>query len=180
MVTSPEVGAGTARSLAALSQPWWRREVLVKLDRLRRPPLECHDRGGTADQGAGGSGAGYTGAVKRSWNTIVFVTRSYEIPSTAAALLQLARLKAGLSQRELADRAGVPATMVSAYERDKRQPTVETLLRLLHAAGFDLRMRLEPYDPHDDVLAALEEARTPRERARRDRQIDAWRQATPA
>jgi transcriptional regulator with XRE-family HTH domain len=110
----------------------------------------------------------------------VFVTRSYEIPSTAAALLQLARLKAGLSQRELADRAGVPATMVSAYERDKRQPTVETLLRLLHAAGFDLRMRLEPYDPHDDVLAALEEARTPRERVRRDRQIDAWRQATPA
>jgi transcriptional regulator with XRE-family HTH domain len=110
----------------------------------------------------------------------VFVTQSYEVPSTASALVQLARLKAGMSQRELADRAGVPTTMISAYERDKRQPTLETLLRLLRAAGFDLRMRLEAYDPHDDVLAALEETRTPRQRARRDRQIDAWRRATPA
>jgi transcriptional regulator with XRE-family HTH domain len=110
--------------------------------------------------------------------TIVFVTRSYETPSTAAALLQLARLKGGMTQRELALRAGVPATMISAYERDKRQPTLETLLRLLRAAGFELRMQLEPYDPHDDVLAALEDRRPPRERARRDRQIEAWRQAT--
>lgn len=106
-------------------------------------------------------------------------SRPYEVPSTAAAL-QLVRLKAGISQRQLADRAGVPARMISAYERDKRQPTLETLLRLLRAAGFDLRMQLEPYDPDDDVLDALEEARTPRERARRDRQVDAWRRATPA
>src|SRR5262249_4672669 len=109
------------------------------------------------------------------------MTRSYlNPPSTAAALLQLARLKAAISQRELAERAGVPATMISAYERDRRQPTLETLLRLLHAAGFDLRMHLAPYDPHDDVLAALEETRTPRQRVRRDRQIDAWRRAAPA
>ena len=67
-------------------------------------------------------------------------------PSPAAALLQLARLKAGLSQRELADRASVPTTMISAYERDKRQPTLATLLKLLSAAGFDLSMRLEPLD----------------------------------
>lgn len=105
------------------------------------------------------------------------MTRSYV--QEAAALLQLARLKAGLSQRELAERAGVPATMVSAYERGKRQPTLPTLLRLLKAAGFEMRMHLEPYDPHDDVLADLETRRTARERARRDRQIDAWRRAKP-
>jgi transcriptional regulator with XRE-family HTH domain len=69
--------------------------------------------------------------------------------------------------------------MISAYERGKRQPTLETLLRLLRAAGFDLRMQLEPHDPHDDVLADLEAARSARERARRDRQIEAWRRATP-
>src|SRR3954468_2106809 len=110
------------------------------------------------------------------------MARSYEQrdPSEAAALLQLARLKAGLTQRELAERAGVPTTMISAYERDKRQPTLETLLRLLRAAGFDLRMQLAPYDADDDVLADLEAARTSRERARRDRQIDAWRHAAPA
>src|SRR5213082_388949 len=110
------------------------------------------------------------------------MAQSYDQPdlSTGAALLQLARLKARLTQRELAERAGVPTTMISAYERSKRQPTLETLLRLLRAAGFDLRMQLEPYDAHDDVLVELEGARTRRERARRDRQIEAWRRAEPA
>ena len=32
-------------------------------------------------------------------------------------MLQLARLKADLSQREQAERVGVPVTMISAYER---------------------------------------------------------------
>jgi transcriptional regulator with XRE-family HTH domain len=107
------------------------------------------------------------------------MARSYELPSTAASLLQLARLKSGLSQRQLAERAGVPVTMISAYERDKRQPTLATLLRLLNAAGYDLRMQLVPHDTDDDGLAQLETARSPRERARRDRQIQAWRQAQP-
>ncbi len=79
---------------------------------------------------------------------------SDELPSPAAGLLQLARYEAGLTQAELAARAGVPASMVSAYERDRRQPTLTTLLKLLRAAGFELRLHLEPYDDHDDVLAA--------------------------
>jgi transcriptional regulator with XRE-family HTH domain len=89
-------------------------------------------------------------------------------PSTAAALLQLARLKAGLSQRQLAERASVPTTMISAYERDQRQPTLPTLLRLLRAAGFDLRMRLEPYETADQDVGALD-----------SRQAERWRQASP-
>jgi transcriptional regulator with XRE-family HTH domain len=88
-------------------------------------------------------------------------------------------MKAGLSQAALATNAGVPATMISAYERDKRQPTLETLLKLLKAAGFELRMHLEPYDDHDDVLSALEAQLSPAERARREAAIDVWRQATP-
>jgi len=107
------------------------------------------------------------------------MAQSYEIPSTAAGLLQLARLKSGLSQRQLADRAGVPATMISAYEHDRRQPTLGTLLRLLRAAGYDLRLQLVPADNDDDVLARLENVRSPRQRARRDRQIEAWRHAQP-
>jgi transcriptional regulator with XRE-family HTH domain len=103
-----------------------------------------------------------------------------DVPSLAAALLQLARLKADMSQRELAERASVPTTMISAYERDKRQPSLTTLLRLLHAAGFELTMKLEPYDLHDEVLAGLERKRSPSERGKRDRQIEAWRQASPA
>jgi uncharacterized protein len=101
------------------------------------------------------------------------------LPSPSSALLQLARLKAGLSQRELAERAGVPVTMISAYERDQRQPTLATLLRLLRAAGFDLRLHLTAYDPHDDILAGLEAGRSESERRQRDRQLRAWRAAVP-
>jgi len=107
------------------------------------------------------------------------MAQSYDEPSPAAALLQLARLKAGISQRELAERASVPATMISAYERDKRQPSIETLLKLLHAAGFELMMQLAPRDDHDETLAALEDRRSAGERRLRDRQIEAWRRARP-
>ncbi len=51
--------------------------------------------------------------------------------------------------------------MISAYEHGRRQPTLPTLLRLLKAAGFELRMHLEPYEDHDDVLAAREKGRSP-------------------
>jgi transcriptional regulator with XRE-family HTH domain len=69
--------------------------------------------------------------------------------------------------------------MISAYERGKREPSLNTLLKLLHAAGFELTMKLEPYDPHDELLEAMEHERSPLERKKRDRQIDAWRSATP-
>jgi transcriptional regulator with XRE-family HTH domain len=101
------------------------------------------------------------------------------LPSPSSALLQLARLKAALSQRELAERAGVPVTMISAYERDQRQPTLATLLRPLRAAGFDLRLHLAAYDPHDEILAGLEAGRSDAERRHRDRQLQAWREAVP-
>jgi transcriptional regulator with XRE-family HTH domain len=101
------------------------------------------------------------------------------LPSLSSALLQVARLKTGMSQRELAERAGVPGTMISAYERDQRQPTLATLLRLLHAAGLDLRLQLAAYDPHDEILAVLEADRPESERRARDRQLQAWREAVP-
>ena len=101
------------------------------------------------------------------------------LPSPSAALLQLARLKADMSQRELAEQAGVPVTMISSYERDLRQPTLATLIRLLRAAGFDLRLHLAAYDPHDDVLAELEVGRSEAQRHDRDRQLLAWREAVP-
>jgi transcriptional regulator with XRE-family HTH domain len=64
----------------------------------------------------------------------------------AGDLLRLARVKAGLTQAVLAERAGVAQTLISAYENGRRQPTLPTLMRLLDAAGFDLRMRLEAPD----------------------------------
>jgi transcriptional regulator with XRE-family HTH domain len=101
------------------------------------------------------------------------------LPSPSSGLLQLARLKAGLSQRELAERADVPVTMISAYERDLRQPTLATLLKLLRAAGFDLRLHLASYDPHDEILAELDSGRPEADKRARDRQLHAWRDAVP-
>lgn len=64
----------------------------------------------------------------------------------AGDLLRLARVKGGLTQAALAQRAGVAQALISAYENGRRQPTLPTLTRLLEAAGFDLRMRLEEPD----------------------------------
>jgi hypothetical protein len=63
--------------------------------------------------------------------------------------------------------------MISAYERDRRQPTIPTLMRLLKAAGFELSMRLVPRGTEDEVLAGLDSRRSSRERQRRDRQLEA-------
>ena len=72
-------------------------------------------------------------------------------------LLKLARVKAELTQDQLAERAGVAQSLISAYENGRRQPTMPTLMRLLEAAGFDLRMRLEA--PDVQALAAEEWAK---------------------
>jgi uncharacterized protein len=63
---------------------------------------------------------------------------------TGAEALRNARSRAGLSQAELGERAGVPQSVVSAYERGRRQPSIATLVRLVAAAGFDLDLNLIP------------------------------------
>ena len=56
----------------------------------------------------------------------------------AGALLRRARQGAGLSQVELADRAGVTQSVISAYESGHRQPSLPTLAALIEAAGYEL------------------------------------------
>jgi transcriptional regulator with XRE-family HTH domain len=80
-------------------------------------------------------------------------------PTVAGSLVLAARLKSQLSQRELAHRLGVAQPVVSAYESGRRQPTVPTLMRILAAAGFELRLRIEPQEDHDEILEALEKLR---------------------
>jgi transcriptional regulator with XRE-family HTH domain len=61
-------------------------------------------------------------------------------------------MKRGLSQRQLAEAAGVPQSTVARIETHRQQPTLPLLARLLAAADLELRTRLEDYDDHDDVL----------------------------
>lgn len=57
------------------------------------------------------------------------------------SLLRRARLRAGLSQQELAHRSRTSRTAVSAYEHGHKSPSLETLERLLDAAGFQLEVQ---------------------------------------
>lgn len=76
--------------------------------------------------------------------------------SWAGNLIRLARHDAGISQRELAKRAGTSQATLSAYESGKKSPGLETLARIVRAAGRDLRIQVVPYDDHDDVMAGYE------------------------
>ena len=57
-------------------------------------------------------------------------------------MLRTAREQAGLSQVQLGARAGLPQSVISAYERGRREPTLTSLRHLLAAAGFDLDLSL--------------------------------------
>lgn len=70
----------------------------------------------------------------------------------SADLIREARLRAGLSQYELADLTGRDRTVIARWEHGHVAPSLETLLELLHACGFDLPVELIPYEPADERL----------------------------
>src|SRR4051794_37453780 len=70
----------------------------------------------------------------------------------SADLIREARLRAGLSQYELAELTGRDRTVIARWEHGHVAPSLETLLELLHACGFDLPVELVPYDRTDQRL----------------------------
>ena len=66
----------------------------------------------------------------------------------AGELIRDIRRRSGLRQAELARRAGLPRSVVSAYEHGHRQPGVDAVARLAAAAGLELRVgSLPSVDP---------------------------------
>jgi len=63
---------------------------------------------------------------------------------TTAELLHQARTRAGLSQRQLAQRARTAQSVIARIERGQTSPTWETFDRLLAAAGYELTAQVEP------------------------------------
>jgi transcriptional regulator with XRE-family HTH domain len=86
------------------------------------------------------------------------------IDAWAGNVLRVARAKTGLSQRELAAKAGVPHSTIAKIESGARQPTHPTMANILAAIDLSLSTRLVPYDDHDDVLWEQEQARSAAER----------------
>lgn len=62
----------------------------------------------------------------------------------AAATLRRVRLRSGLTLRALAARAATSHSTLSAYEAGRKVPTVETLDRIVRAAGYELGVELTP------------------------------------
>ena len=76
-------------------------------------------------------------------------------------LIRTVRRRQGLTQADLARRAGTSQPVVSAYEHGRRDPSVATLRKLVEAAGVRLRIDATPHS--NDVPPAV----TPEEHGRR-------------
>ncbi len=68
------------------------------------------------------------------------------------SLLRLARTRAGLTQRELARRAGTSQPAIARLERGQTSPTLATVARLAAVAGFDVMLELVPRAAADPVI----------------------------
>lgn len=79
-------------------------------------------------------------------------------------LIREARKRAGLSQAELARRAGVAQSTVGRVESGLRVPSTDLAERLVRAAGFEVRVALGEPDPDTDVLFERALRRTPAQR----------------
>ena len=84
-------------------------------------------------------------------------------------LLREARLRAGLTQAELAERGAIARSQISRYEQGSVLPSLETLRRLVRACGLELGFRLYNADleDHDATLIAQAQRLTPEERVDR-------------
>ncbi|HEV8089172.1 MAG TPA: helix-turn-helix transcriptional regulator [Actinomycetota bacterium] len=82
----------------------------------------------------------------------------------AGQILRESRLRSGLSQRRLAELAGVTQPTVARIESGLIQPTFERLLELVRACGLDLDVRVVPLDEDAWTVARRGLALTPDER----------------
>jgi transcriptional regulator with XRE-family HTH domain len=79
-------------------------------------------------------------------------------------LVREARKRAGLTQAELSARAGTTQSAIARIESGAVSPSLEHLSELVQAAGFDIDVRLVPYDDHDLSMALRNRKLTPEQR----------------
>jgi transcriptional regulator with XRE-family HTH domain len=99
----------------------------------------------------------------------------------ASRMLRSTRLRVGLTQRELADKAGLPQSTIGRIETGRTDPGVGTLTRLLRACGYDLAVEPRLGQGVDRTQIKSRLAMAPLERLERltqeARALDVLRQA---
>ncbi len=63
-----------------------------------------------------------------------------------ANLITEARKRAGLTQRQLAERAGTTQSSVARWESGRSEPSFANVVRLIRLCGFVLNVHFEAYD----------------------------------
>jgi hypothetical protein len=95
----------------------------------------------------------------------------------SAVLIREARLRAGLSQQELAAKTGKDRTVIARWEQGLVAPSIDTLVELVRSCGFDIPLELTPYDPGPDKQVAEIQMLAPERRVdrlleKREREVD--------
>lgn len=85
-------------------------------------------------------------------------------------LIREARLRAGLTQAELSERTGRERSVIARWEQGAVSPSIDNVLTIVHACGFELPLVLVPRDTSRNER--LEEGRQLSPERRVDRLIE--------
>ena len=79
-------------------------------------------------------------------------------------LVREARKRAGITQQDLAQRAGTTQSAIARLESGRTSPSLEQVQRLMRLAGFELIVELAAFDDSDRVQAKALKKLTPEQR----------------
>lgn len=85
--------------------------------------------------------------------------------------IRQARLRAGLSQQELAERLSTSQSLVARWEGGKVEPGFATVIQAVRACGLDLSVRIAAYDSDHDLMIKENLRLSPGQRLRRMQEI---------
>ena len=84
-----------------------------------------------------------------------------------AELIREARLRAGLTQKELSELTSRERSVIARWEQGVISPPLDSLMQIIHACGFDLPMTLLPIDKSADEELRDALLKTPSDRVER-------------
>ena len=80
-------------------------------------------------------------ALKSDQRKTVIANSLYTFKMRSSDILRQARIKSGMSQIEVARKSGITQSVISDYERGKREPGADTFLQFLDILGVGIELR---------------------------------------